>query len=183
MMTPLQAYEMLEDTPRYQLPHEAEALGREWWTATQAARAWGVSPKTARRLFELSGEATTVIVRNVRTDRVRVLRCVRAGTPKPASRKGNPYFADPDWQRANVRKRWDGHITAAELRNLKDEMELEAFEDLREQVREFVPDPEEQSEPWVPYPMRPPDPDPPPPHFLQKWERDLYERRQQRQRR
>ena len=137
-MYPRTAYDEWKDAPKYQLPHDLEALRVEWWTASEAAREWGVSPSTARRYMERTGEATTVIVRNVRRDRTRVLHCVRAGTPAPQVRRGNPRFSDPEWQRTNSGKRWDGHITHAQLQAYKAELEAEAFEAARDQARRYL---------------------------------------------
>lgn len=134
------AYDIWKDAPKYQLPHEAEAFKAEWWTAEDAARAWNVTAKTAKRYMQLSGEQTTVIVRNVRRDRVRILQCVRVGTPAPKVRRGNPRFADPEWQRSNAAKRWEGHITHKQLQQYKAEMEAAAFEEAVEFARLFVPD-------------------------------------------
>lgn len=127
------------DAPKYQMPHEAAAFAAEWWTAADAARAWGVCPKTARRYMQRSGEDTAVVLLNVRTDRTRVVRCVRAGTPRPAAvSRGNPRFSDPAWQRANVAKRWDGHLTRAELLELRAEFEAAAIEDARDQAADYL---------------------------------------------
>lgn len=182
------AYEVYQNTPRYQLPHERALLKKEWWTAAQAARAWGVSTKTARRYFEQMGEATTVLTIDVRTDKRRALRCVRAGTLRPPVRRGNPRFADSDWQRANSCKRWEGGLTAEEREAVKavmeaveDAAEEEAYQTLLEQIDQYLPPELDDGgiEDWEP-PLYSPDPDPPPPHFLMRWERDAYERKQAR---
>lgn len=173
-------YDVYKDTPKYQLPHEKEALRREWWTATQAARAWGVNAKTARRLFETMDEVTSVLTINVRTDARKVLRCVRAGTLRPPVRRGNPRFLDPEWQQANSARRWDGHITAAEIKTMKDEMNAAAFEEVVEWAEQFLPqDDDDGIDDWEP-PESSPDPDPPPPHFLFAFEREVYEEKQKR---
>lgn len=172
------AYEIWQDMPKYQLPHERRRLRREWWTAAQAARAWGVSPKTARRYFERLGEATLIMTIDVRTDRRRVLECVRAGTLRPPVRRGNPNFRNPDWQSANAARRWEGHITAAEREMWRQEQEAAAFEEAVEFAGEMLGD-QTTDEEWEP-PEFNPDPDPPPPFFQSRWEREAYERKQAR---
>ena len=131
------AYEIWQDTPRYQLPHEASRLRREWWTTTQAARKWGVSPRTARRYFEQIG-STMVIAANVRTDRVRVLHCVPANTLRPPVRCGNPNFANAEYQRANSKKRWEPHAVAKEARQFLHALDEAAKQDaIDEFLRQF----------------------------------------------
>lgn len=171
----------METMPRYELPRDRQQLKDEWWTASQAARAWGVSPKTARRVFESLDEVTGIHVIDVRRKTERVVQCVRAGTLRPPVRRGNPNFASPDWQRQNSARRWDGHITAAEIAELKAAWKQDAFDDLVEWCGQFLPppDPDNGIEDWEP-PESNLDPDPPPPHFLMRWERDAYERRQAR---
>ena len=122
------AFEIWQDVPRYQLPHEARALQRDWWTTTQAAWAWGVSPRTARRYFEQIG-TTTVIAANVRTDRVRVLHCVPANTLRPPVRRGNPNFADREYQRNVSRQRWSLHAVAANARQFLHALDEAAKQD------------------------------------------------------
>lgn len=173
-------YDVYQGMPRYQLPHERALLKKEWWTATQAARAWGVSPKTARRTFETMDEVTSVLTINVRTDARKVLRCVRAGTLRPPVRRGNPNMANPEWQRQQSAKRWDGHITAAELKAMQAEMDEAAFDELVDWCRQFTPPPDEEgAEDWEP-PESNLDPDPPPPFFQMRFEREAYERKQER---
>lgn len=172
------AYEQHQQTPRYDLPQQARALRRDWWTTTQAAKAWGVSPRTARRYFEEIGE-TLVLARNTRTARVRVLHCVPANTLRPPVRRGNPHFGDRAYQQELSMRRWEGHITRLQRETFEREYEAAALLDLQDLAAEYLPDPEEVED-WQPYPM--PDPEPEPePFFLQRWERDLYERKQKRQ--
>jgi len=178
------AYEQHQQTPRYNLPEQARALRRDWWTTTQAARAWGVSPRTARRYFEEIGD-TLVLARNTRTARVRVLHCVPANTLRPPVRRGNPNFSDANYQKANSAKRWDGHITRAQREEWQREHEMAAMQDLADEAAQYLPpddeddladfydltpEPEEQEE----------DAEPLRPHFLMRWEREAWERKQKR---
>lgn len=173
------AYEIWQQAPRYQLPHEAVALRRDWWTTAQAAKAWHVSARTARRDFERIG-ATPVMVRNVRTDRVKVLHCVPAGTLRPPMPKGNPKFRDPAFQAEMLVRRWDGHITRAQLEEWERQYEDAALRDLAEDAAGYLGEDSSQDDDWVPYPMpEPPDPDEPPPpvQYTEKWLRDAKARR------
>lgn len=159
-------YEIWLESPRYQLPHEARALRRDWWTAPQAARAWGVSPRTARRYFA-GLDVVTVIAANVKTGRARVLHCVKAGTLRPAVRRGNPYFVQPEWQKANSAKRWDGHITRAEREEWERQYDEAALRDLAEAVTAYLPPDDDEAEEWEPYPM--PEPLPIDEQYTEKW--------------
>lgn len=178
------AYEEWQKAPRYQLPHELHALRRDWWTTTQAAKAWGVSPRTAQRYFAEIGD-TIVMARNVRTSRVRILHCVPAGTLRPPVRsRGNPNFASTDYQKANSARRWDGHITQAQRDAFEAAYDEAALLDVTEEAATFLGEDDESAEDWQPYPLPPlPDPDtePEPECYTEKWLRDLMERKRKRQ--
>lgn len=171
------AFELWQECPRYQLPHEAAALRRAWWTTTQAARAWAVSPRTARRYFDEIG-STIVIAANVKTDRVRILRCVPAGTLRPPVRAGNPHFGDRAYQRELSQRRWDGHITRAQKAAFLKAYNDAAIQDVTEQAASFLPD--EDAEDWTPYPLPEYGDEPDSDAYTEQWLRELMERKRRR---
>ena len=178
-------YDVYKQTPRYDLPEQARALRRDWWTTSQAARAWGVSTRTARRYFEEIGE-TLVLARNTRTARVRVLHCVAVNTLRPPVRRGNPNFHNAEYQKANSAKRWDGHITRAQRKEWQRQYEAAAMKDLAEEAAQFLPpddDDDDMVETWEPEPTPEEEAhEPLQPFFLMRWEQEAWERKQKRNR-
>lgn len=67
-------------------------MADEYWTIKEAAEAWGVSYRTARRYAKiLRGDSRGRIPK---------------GTPPPARRRGNPNFRDPAMQAQYAARRW-----------------------------------------------------------------------------
>lgn len=97
----------------------------DFWTIREAAEAWGVSYRTARRYAKLlRGDSRSRIPK---------------GTPPPQMRRGNPNFADPAKQAEYAAKRWPLSIRERMAIDLiVHDDEHAAFERLRAQARRYL---------------------------------------------
>ena len=98
----------LLDMPTYQLPEDEERLHAEWWTAQEAAKAWGCSYSVARHIYNRRKyEVRRHSVMLVSPRGVKVLQMVPTGTKKPPARLcGNPNMGKSDFARRAAEARW-----------------------------------------------------------------------------
>ena len=91
---------------RYDMPEEAAIYRATWWSSADAAKAWGCSRATAYRWFTRHPE-TVKRVRLWYTEYNRMVhkRVIPAGFPRHPSRRGNPMFRDPAYQRELIGRR------------------------------------------------------------------------------
>lgn len=152
----------------------------EWMTTKRAAREWNVSERTARRYFDLLG--APILWLPDETGKKRLRRVLPAGTPRPEVPKaGNPKFYLQEFQRIMSGRRWDEHITKADLKALEEAERDEAIGELLEGIEVGMP-PEPEGG-WVPYPMQEPEEIDLPPHLMypDKVTRDRMARKAARQ--
>lgn len=92
---------MLKDlswgNPIYLLPDEQQLLEANWLTIDQAARRWGVSPRTARRYFGVMETRKVIVI--VPGKSARTLLCVPADARPQRGQRGNPNFLSSSYQR------------------------------------------------------------------------------------
>lgn len=94
--------------PSYILPQDQERLSAEWWTAKEAAAAWGCSYSTAWHIIERHPYDVKMRWVEVVTKRGgRIRHMIPAGTKKPITRGGgNPQIGNKDFQSKAAQKRW-----------------------------------------------------------------------------
>lgn len=92
---------MLKDiswgNPIYLLPEEKPILEANWLTIDQAARRWGVSPRTARRYFSMMPTRKVIVVEPGKSARTLLVVPVDADPQRPS--RGNPNFVSSSYQR------------------------------------------------------------------------------------
>lgn len=99
--------EQLLNMPTYVLPQDAQRLRAEWWTAKDAAEAWGCSYSTAyhiiqRHPFEVKRQLVEVIT----PFGGGVREMIPAGRHRPITRGGgNPRLTSEE-QSKRAKKRW-----------------------------------------------------------------------------
>ena len=99
----------LESMRSYVMPDDEAAFAARWGRVADAADAWGVSYRTARRYIdafftEMRAEYVWIVTRYGSNTRL----VVPIGTAKPEYPRGNPRFGDADYQRALSLRRWGG---------------------------------------------------------------------------
>ena len=115
-------------TQSWTMPKDRHLFAATWWRIGDAARAWGCTRSTAKRLIDRHygkvGRYTVQIV----TPHGRSLRTViPADTPRPSGPKGNPNFTRPEYERELALRRWhpdrqcSGEVRRGRLRRLERE--------------------------------------------------------------
>lgn len=98
---------MDNDSHVYSMPADMQRFHARWWTASDAAIAWGCSYGTARRWMCLHPERCAYVPVKTRRAKAPIYRlCIPCGTPKTIRALGNPCMLDPEWQRSMARRRW-----------------------------------------------------------------------------
>lgn len=88
------------------LPQDAEYLKAQYWTPSQAARAWNCSRATVYRLMDrYEKDLGARLIWVVRAGKTSMLRVIRANSKRPQLPKGNPMFRDSDAQTRTARAR------------------------------------------------------------------------------
>lgn len=74
-----------------------------------------------------------------------------AGSPRPETKRGNPRFRDPEYQRTQAARRWEGHISKARAKLIiAGLVELEV-EKAQATARQYIGvPPEDDLEDWEP---------------------------------
>lgn len=165
----------------------------EWMTSKQAARIWGVSERTARRYFDRLGAPIKLITDE--TGKRRLRRVLPMGTPCPEVPPiGNPHFGDREYQRAMSARRWDGHLSKAQIKELRGQydeaMIAKLVSDIEQRYPLGMPEPPQELPEDFDELAPPFDPDPEegpelPPHlkYPDKVTRDRMARKEARERR
>ena len=91
----------------YHMPDDGQLFRSRWWTAADAAAAWGCAYGTARRWMCLHPDRCAYVPIKTRRARGAIYRlCIPAGSLKTIRALGNPCMLDPAWQRDMARRRW-----------------------------------------------------------------------------
>lgn len=88
------------------LPQDAEQLKAQYWTPSQAARAWNCSRATVYRLIDrYEKDLGARLIWVVRPGKTEMVRVIRANSKRPEPPRGNPAFRDGRQQSAIARAR------------------------------------------------------------------------------